>query len=89
MDIDASEATGAGSRTVGATWARATRRVRQLVCGLHGHDALLHVEADRLSLACTSCGYQTPGWNLQAPPARVARRRATVTVGPVRERRAA
>jgi hypothetical protein len=41
-------------------------KVRQFVCGLHGHDALLHFEQERISLQCTSCGYETPGWNLKA-----------------------
>jgi hypothetical protein len=44
---------------------RMTRQLRQFVCGLHGHDALLHFETGRLSLQCTSCGYETPGWNLK------------------------
>ena len=41
-------------------------KVRQFVCGLHGHDALLHFEQERISLQCTSCGFETPGWNLKA-----------------------
>jgi hypothetical protein len=44
--------------------------VRQFLCGLHGHDALLHFEQGRISLQCTSCGYQTPGWDLKGAPAR-------------------
>jgi hypothetical protein len=39
-------------------------RVRQMVCGLHGHDTLLHFEHDRMSLRCVSCGHETPGWEL-------------------------
>jgi hypothetical protein len=42
-----------------------TGRVRQFLCGLHGHDALLHFEHGRMSLQCTSCGYETPGWDLK------------------------
>lgn len=41
-------------------------KVRQFVCGLHGHDPLLHFERERISLQCTSCGYETPGWDLKA-----------------------
>jgi len=41
-------------------------KVRQMICGLHGHDALLHFEQGRISLQCTSCGYETPGWDLKA-----------------------
>ncbi|PYR78459.1 MAG: hypothetical protein DMF87_14085 [Acidobacteria bacterium] len=43
-----------------------TDKVRQFICGLHGHDALLHFEHGRMSLQCTSCGYETPGWDLHA-----------------------
>lgn len=43
---------------------RATAHVRQFLCGLHGHDALLHFEETRISLLCASCGHQTPGWDL-------------------------
>ena len=39
-------------------------KVRHFICGLHGHDALLHFEQERISLQCTSCGYETPGWDL-------------------------
>jgi len=39
--------------------------VRQFICGLHGHDALLHFEQGRMSLQCTSCGFETPGWDLK------------------------
>ena len=44
---------------------RAAGHVRQFLCGLHGHDALLHFEQGRISLQCTSCGYQTPGWDVK------------------------
>jgi hypothetical protein len=42
-----------------------TDRVRQFLCGLHGHDALLHFEHGRMSLQCASCGYETPGWDFK------------------------
>jgi hypothetical protein len=45
---------------------RAAEQLRQFFCGLHGHDALLHFEQGRISLQCTSCGYETPGWDLRA-----------------------
>ena len=50
--------------------ARAASLVRQFICGLHGHDALLHFEQGRMSLQCTSCGYETPGWDVRGVPAR-------------------
>jgi hypothetical protein len=49
--------------------ARAVDQVRQFFCGLHGHDALLHFEQSRMSLQCTTCGYETPGWDLTTAPA--------------------
>jgi hypothetical protein len=48
---------------------RVMGRVRQMFCGLHGHDTMLHFEQERMSLRCASCGHETPGWNLdEAPP---------------------
>ena len=38
--------------------------VRRLMCGLRGHDALLHFERHRLSLQCVRCGHQTVGWQI-------------------------
>ena len=38
--------------------------LRQTLCGLHGHDTMLHFEQERMSLRCASCGHQTPGWEL-------------------------
>ena len=45
-------------------------QLRQFICGLHGHDALLHFGKGRLSLQCTSCGYETPGWDVKQASAR-------------------
>lgn len=50
--------------------ARLTLLTRQFICGLHGHDSLLHFEEGRMSLLCSSCGYDTPGWDVQGVPAR-------------------
>ena len=48
---------------------RVMDRVRQMFCGFHGHDSLLQFERDRMFLRCVSCGYETPGWELnEAPP---------------------
>jgi hypothetical protein len=50
-------------------FARLLDRVRQLLCGLHGHDTLLQFEQDRMFLRCVSCGHETAGWELtEAPP---------------------
>jgi hypothetical protein len=43
-------------------------KVRQMFCGMHGHDNLLQYERDRLFLRCVSCGHETPGWELTETP---------------------
>lgn len=49
--------------------ARLMDRLRQALCGLHGHDTLLQFEQDRMFLRCVSCGHETSGWELtEAPP---------------------
>lgn len=58
-------------------FAQATVATRQFVCGLHGHDSLLHFEQGRMSLLCSSCGHETPGWDVQGVPAR-----REITAGP-------
>jgi hypothetical protein len=42
--------------------------VREAVCGLRGHDMVLHFEPDRLSLECLACGARTQGWALDVNP---------------------
>jgi hypothetical protein len=39
-------------------------RMRQAFCGLHGHDALLQFGHDRMYLKCTTCGHESPGWEI-------------------------
>ena len=48
--------------------ATVVQRLRQVLCGVHGHDSLLRFERDRLSLRCVSCGYESPGWELTETP---------------------
>jgi hypothetical protein len=77
-------ATGLLARTVG--------QVRQFICGLHGHDALLHFGQGRMSLQCTSCGYESPGWDVNTEPERAIVKRAKhrlVHMPLVRQRRVA
>jgi hypothetical protein len=58
---DAHKADGFGERVLD--------RMRQALCGLHGHDSLLQFEQERMFLKCVSCGHETPGWELnEAPP---------------------
>jgi hypothetical protein len=47
---------------------RVIDRVRQVLCGLHGHDTLLQFEGDRMFLRCVSCGHETPGWEINGAP---------------------
>ena len=44
--------------------ARMASRLGQVVCGFHGHDAVLHFEGNRVMMRCTSCGHDTPGWEI-------------------------
>jgi hypothetical protein len=44
--------------------ANARTRMRQILCGFHGHDYLLKFEDDRLCMRCASCAYETPGWEI-------------------------
>lgn len=55
---------------------RVMDRVRQMVCGLHGHDSLLQFERDRMYLRCASCGHETPGWELNDETPHVVARTA-------------
>jgi hypothetical protein len=68
-----------------------TDQIRQFFCGLHGHDALLHVEDNRISLLCTSCGHETPGWEFGRRAARSERAasQSTVSLPLVGQRRVA
>ena len=60
--VDASRADDGSATTIVA-------KVRQLFCGMHGHDSLLQFEQDRMFLRCVSCGHESPGWELtEAPP---------------------
>ena len=44
--------------------ARAMGRLGQLMCGARGHDSVLHFEGKRVMMRCTSCGHDTPGWEV-------------------------
>ena len=48
----------------GAVVERAMTRLGQLLCGMRGHDAVLHFEGKRVMMRCTSCGHDTPGWEI-------------------------
>jgi hypothetical protein len=59
----------AGDGNADGLGGRVIERLRQMFCGIGGHDTMLHLERDRMSLRCVSCGHETPGWELnEAPP---------------------
>ena len=40
-------------------------RARECLCAMRGHDLLLHFAPRRLSLRCTKCGWDSPGWTIE------------------------
>ena len=60
---------------------RVLLQVRQLLCGLRGHDTLFHFDECRVSVVCTRCGYESPGWVIPGAGAS-SRRPATRHVQP-------
>ena len=80
-------ATGVGQAQAGAIVARAFTRFGQLLCGVRGHDTVMHFEGKRIMMRCTSCGHDTPGWEIseRAPRKRFdgdARRHRLTASGP-------
>ena len=57
-------ATAVEREQTGAFVTRAVTRLGQLFCGIRGHEAVLHFEGKRVMMRCTSCGHDTPGWEL-------------------------
>jgi hypothetical protein len=48
--------------------------MHQAYCGLRGHDEMLQVGRERMSLKCVSCGHESNGWELnESQPAITAR----------------
>jgi hypothetical protein len=43
---------------------RLAARLGQAMCGFRGHDSVLHFEGNRVMMRCTSCGYDSPGWEI-------------------------
>lgn len=54
-----------GEDRLGQLFRRVNRRAGQISCGMTGHSVLLRYEPKRLSLQCSSCGYESPGWVLE------------------------
>jgi hypothetical protein len=59
-----------GVDSSGGVLGRVISWIGQAFCGLRGHDAMLHYEANRVMMRCTSCGYDTPGWEVSGAPRR-------------------
>lgn len=53
---DATDGDGIVTRAIGG--------LGQMLCGLRGHDSVLHFERNRVMMRCTSCGHDTPGWEI-------------------------
>jgi len=43
---------------------RVAVRVGQVFCAMRGHDSVLHFEGKRVMMRCTSCGHDSPGWEI-------------------------
>jgi len=56
--------TGVETQAVDGLMTRAVARFGQLLCGMRGHDEVLHFEGKRVMMRCTSCGHDTPGWDV-------------------------
>jgi hypothetical protein len=52
------------AQDAGSIVARAMGRLGQMLCGMRGHDPVLHFESNRVMMRCTSCGHDTPGWEI-------------------------
>lgn len=63
QQLTATPGVAADSADVGLV-ARLVGRFGQLLCGMRGHDSVLHFEGNRVMMRCTSCGYDTPGWEI-------------------------
>lgn len=63
---------------------RVMDRVRQMLCGLHGHDTLLQFQEDRMFLRCVSCGHESPGWDVSELTRGAARRQVQPQMEPAR-----
>ena len=64
QQLTATAEVGHGSTTGTGFVTRAMGRLGQMLCGLRGHDSVLHFEGNRVMMRCTSCGHDTPGWEI-------------------------
>jgi len=52
------------AHTAASLVGRALGRLSQALCGFRGHDSVLHFEGNRVMMRCTSCGHDSPGWEI-------------------------
>src|SRR3989440_10158982 len=57
-------ATGLDSHGSVSLFNRVTVRIGQMLCAMRGHDSVLHFEGNRVMMRCTSCGHDSPGWEI-------------------------
>lgn len=62
--LTATTEVGSRARTDDAVGTRILGRIGQMICGLRGHDSVLHFETNRVMMRCTTCGHDTPGWEI-------------------------
>lgn len=43
---------------------RGMSRLGQMICGLSGHDEVLQFSDKKVLMRCTSCGHESPGWEI-------------------------
>jgi hypothetical protein len=64
QQLTAATTRGLDAQTTASVVNRTVARFGQLLCGLRGHDAVLHFEGKRVMMRCTSCGHDSPGWEV-------------------------
>jgi hypothetical protein len=57
-------AAGVTFERTGSMVARGMVRLGQMLCGLRGHDAVLNFSTNKVLMRCTSCGHESPGWEI-------------------------
>ena len=63
QQLATTESAHAESTTTGVM-SRMASRLSQTICGLTGHDGMVHFEGKRVLMRCTSCGHESPGWEV-------------------------
>jgi hypothetical protein len=64
QQLTATTAVELDGHSTGTLAVRAMARIGQVLCGMRGHDSVLHFEGNRVMMRCTSCGHDSPGWEI-------------------------